>query len=73
MVKGANGAYSFKEEIVHNDHVKRFFEKRNNIYEIENSFFLQGEGCFVFLQQKNQTMGFFGLFSKKDKESLTAD
>ena len=28
MVKGANGAYSFKEEIVQNDHVKDFLKEK---------------------------------------------
>lgn len=27
MVKSKSGSYSFKEEIVHNDHVKDFFTK----------------------------------------------
>ena len=28
MEKGANGASSFKEEIVHNDHVKDFLKEK---------------------------------------------
>lgn len=28
MTKSDSGSYSFKEEIVHNDHVKDFFSKK---------------------------------------------
>ena len=28
MTKSENGSYAFQEEIVHNDHVKDFFQKK---------------------------------------------
>ncbi len=64
------GAYQFKEEIVHNDHVKDFFGKSNidHSKKIFRAFFnAEGSFFYIYLINNNHINGITWIFCQREQ------